>query len=601
MRALSYKFLAQSGRVVSLALVVAAGSLSIAALLDRSLLGPVTVPLLALSVCSMLLLLAMRDSRAKKHLEQQADDLRQKVREAEERNRWLKLTEANAHIGHWRLDLVSNEVYWSDETFRIHGLKVGDHPSLDEAIRFYHPEDRSIVADAVEGARTTGEPFTFRARILRNDGAIRYVETVARLEYGKEDRPLALFGVLADRTPEEAMQCDLRDARDEARAMAEAKSAFLAKMSHEIRNPMNGVLGFIDLLMCSNLTPLQQRHASLIAESGRNLQTILNDILDLSKIEAGRMQVFPKPTNLSKLIRSATRLAEPMAREKALQLVCEIDQGLPTNLIIDPIRLRQIISNLLTNAVRFTDRGRIALSARESEGRLEIAVSDNGIGIETILLESIFDAFSMVDPADVHGRGGTGLGLPICRQLAELMGGTISVESEISIGSRFIVRLPLISAGVRLIENEETERHQNSATMTMSSGPILLAEDFDINRELVAEMAKRLGLELHLACDGVEAVAMVRRASDDGRPYSLVLMDMQMPLLDGCAATRLIREAGFDAKNLPILALTANAFAEDVLASKEAGMQEHLAKPLCFETFCDAMERWLPIDRSNAA
>ncbi|NVE95987.1 PAS domain-containing hybrid sensor histidine kinase/response regulator [Altererythrobacter lutimaris] len=593
-------FWQQFSPTISIVLILGAVALSIVLLLNRGMLWDIAIPLTALSVSSVLLLFLVRESTSHRHFQQQLSDCEAQIRAGEEKNRWLKLTEANAHVGHWRLNLLTNEVYWSDETFRIHGLSGTTPPPLDDAIRFYHPDDRALVENAVESARTTGEPFSFRARLMRQDGDIRHVESVAMLEYDEAGQPAMLFGVLADRTAEEAMQRDLREARDDARAMAAAKSAFLAKMSHEIRNPMNGVLGFAELLLTSDLSDSQRRHAELIAESGRNLQTLLGDILDLSKVEAGRLQIHPKPINLSELLQSAVSLAEPIAREKSLSLSYRLDPALPRVIDIDPIRLRQILTNLLSNALRYTDRGSIVLSAEAVEAQLVITVSDTGIGIDPEAHERIFDPFAMVDPKDYDDRGGTGLGLPICRQLAGLMGGTITVESAIGQGSRFVLTLPLVAANrsyCALPGGDKTGDRKRG----WNGAPILLAEDFDINRELVMEMARRLDLEMDTACDGAEAVAMVRAADKAGHPYSLVLMDLQMPVMDGFAATRVIRESGFDATSLPIVALTANAYAEDIAACKQAGMQEHLAKPLSFEAFREVLEQWLPGDNAKAA
>ncbi|XUU60845.1 ATP-binding protein [Erythrobacter sp. HA6-11] len=594
------KFWQQSGQTISIILIMGAVALSITLLLNQGMLWDIAIPLTVLSVSSVLLLFLVRESTSQRHFHQQLSDCQAQIRAGEEKNRWLKLTEANAHVGHWRLNLLTNEVYWSDETFRIHGLSGPTPPPLDEAVRFYHPDDRALVTNAVESARTTGEPFSFRARLMRQDGDIRHVESVAMLEYDEAGQPAMLFGVLADRTAEEAMQRDLREARDDARAMAAAKSAFLAKMSHEIRNPMNGVLGFAELLLTSDLTDAQRRHAELIAESGRNLQTLLGDILDLSKVEAGRLQIYPKPVNLSELLQSAVSLAEPIAREKSLTLDYEIDPSLPPILEIDPIRLRQILTNLLSNALRYTDRGSIAVSAEALEAQLVITVDDTGIGIDPEAHERIFDPFAMVDPEDFDHRGGTGLGLPICRQLAGLMGGKIAVESEAGQGSRFVLTLPLVAAS-QMPSPVPRSSDTDGRTRGLKGAPILLAEDFDINRELVMEMARRLDLEMDTACDGAEAVAMVRAADKAGHPYSLVLMDLQMPVMDGFAATRVIREAGFDPASLPIIALTANAYAEDIAACKEAGMQEHLAKPLSFEAFREVLEQWLPGENAKAA
>ncbi|MEM8725642.1 MAG: histidine kinase dimerization/phospho-acceptor domain-containing protein [Pseudomonadota bacterium] len=243
------------------------------------------------AIVVLLIALVLREYSARLHVRRQTRALSQKVREIEDKNRLLNLTEARAAVGHWRLDLETNRVFWSHGTFAIHGLPVGKEPSLERAIEMYHPDDRAIVEEAIASARETGDPYTFRARLIRQDNVVRHTEASALIEFNAAHEPVAMIGVFRDRTEEEEMQRDLRAARDEANALAEAKSAFLAKMSHEIRTPMNGVLGFADLLLTTDLNQSQRRHADFIAESGRVLQTLLNDILDLSKLDAGKLEV----------------------------------------------------------------------------------------------------------------------------------------------------------------------------------------------------------------------------------------------------------------------------------------------------------------------
>ena len=558
----------------------------------------------------LLVAITLRELGARMGTKRTLNDLRAEVSEGNKRNRLLKLTEAATGIGHWRLDLSSNEIFWSDGTFAIHGIEPGQTPALDEAINLFHPEDREIVSNSVESARTTGNPYTFQARLVRKDGEVRHTEAVARVEYDLSGKPIALFGVFRDRTDEELMQEELRNARDEARALADAKSAFLAKMSHEIRTPMNGVLGFAELLRNSELNPIQRRHVDLIADSGKTLQSLLNDILDLSKIEAGHMTVTAEPTDIGHVINRVAQMTEPMAREKGLEVEREVDTALPHAVMVDGLRLRQIITNLMHNAVRFTDKGKIKLSAMKHASRLEIEVADTGIGIKSEQYDTIFSAFSQADNNASVARGGTGLGLAICRQLAELMEGMLDVHSVSGEGSTFVLSLPLIEA--RRPSVPAAEKAQTPARPTV--GPrrampsnqfagrrILLAEDFDINRELMSQMARQIGLTLTMAEDGAVAVRMIEEARENGAPFELVLMDVRMPNMDGLEATRLLRERGFDPASLPIVALTANAFEDDIQACLAVGMQEHLGKPISIDTLKDAVERWLPDDRKHAA
>ena len=575
------------------------------------------LPLAELAAFAVLLCLVWREGRVWRTVAHQSEVLARQIEAADTRNRWLTMTEALAHVGHWRLDLTDNSLFWSDETFRIHGLEPGTPPPLEQAIEVYHPDDRETVANAVESARRTGEFYRFQARLIRPDGEIRHTEAVAHSELDDSGKPVALFGVFADRTEEVLLRQDLLAARDVAQEAAEAKSGFLARMSHEIRTPMNAVIGFADLLLRGDLDPVQRRQAEFIAESGSNLTLILNDILDLSKIEAGEMALCPEATDLHHHLRRCLQLVDPAAREKNLHLSLDMGKDVPRYVMVDPLRLRQIVSNLLNNALRFTDRGYISLRAEVRDARMLVSVQDSGIGIPEDRQEIIFDSFAQADANTAQQRGGTGLGLSISRQLAAMMDGTLTLQSKPGLGSTFTLEIPLVATETPVAPapapapaplvladaagTTEPEVEAEPASARTVGPRVLLAEDFDINQELIMAMAERIGLDMALAVDGVDAVRMVRDAAIEGRPFELVLMDLQMPNMDGLEASRRIREAGFDAETLPIIALTANAFADDIAAARKAGMQEHLAKPLPMDGFEAAIKRWLPGAKRRAA
>jgi signal transduction histidine kinase/DNA-binding NarL/FixJ family response regulator len=561
-----------------------------------SLIGGSVFTTSGLITIAVLLAVGMaREFHLRRHHLPQAATFAARLRELEETNRLLTLTETTANVGHWRLDLGSNKVFWSDGCCSIHGLVPGTPgvpPPLEDAINFYHPDDRALVAQAVETARATGEPFTFRARLIRADGELRDVESTALVEFDDEGKVGGLFGVLCDRSGEEAMQRELIAARETSDALADARSSFLAKMSHELRTPMNGVLGFAELLSLSALTDEQRRHVDLIKDSGKTLQTILNDILDLSKVEAGHLELREAPTDIVHLAEKVTRLSLPAAQEKNLDLRHDIAPIVPSSVVIDALRLRQILGNIIANAVRFTDKGTVRLTL-DSDGRhLIFAISDTGIGIPPTMQAAIFDPFTQDTERMQARRGGTGLGLSISRQLAKLMGGHLTVTSEVGAGSTFTLTLPLVPAPAAPVE-QAPDKVPVTNPCAGCSCRILLAEDFDINQELITAQGKQLGLTFEVVANGEEALAAVIEARKTMRPYSLVLMDLQMPQMDGLTAARAIREAGFSAEDLPIVALTANAFADDIEACRKAGMQEQMAKPLELARLSEVMRRWL--------
>ncbi|MBB5712965.1 ATP-binding protein [Sphingomonas xinjiangensis] len=401
--------------------------------------------------------------------------------------------------------------------------------------------------------------------------------------------PVEIIASLRDVSERKAMELELSSARERAEAAVAAKSSFLANMSHEIRTPMNGVLGFADLLLRGDLNPEQQAQVQLIVDSGKAMMRLLNDILDISKIEAGQMQIASERVDLRHALRNCLQLIQPAVSQKGLALDFDIAPELPPFVLIDGLRLRQIVLNLLGNAVKFTERGSVTFRARCANPlTLEFAISDTGIGIAPERLSAIFEQFVQAEASTSQRFGGTGLGLAISNRLAGLMGGMLSVESTVGSGTTFTLRLPLTAA--------EAPAGQASAGNPQTVAPrqlkVLLAEDHDVNQALMEAMLTQLGHQFLTVADGAQAVEAVVDAGKRGERFDLILMDMQMPVMDGIQATHAIRTAG---ETLPILALTANAYADDVAACLDAGMQAHLAKPIQMAQLAGSIARWAPV------
>ncbi|WP_179166207.1 ATP-binding protein [Azospirillum agricola] len=361
---------------------------------------------------------------------------------------------------------------------------------------------------------------------------------------------------------------------DDAHRQSDEMSAFLAMMSHELRTPLTGILGFSDLLAKSPLDDQQREWVTFQRATGQTLMSIINDILDYSKIEAGRVELEIIDFDLRRMLRQCIALVKPMAAIKALSIRVEVAPDMPRWLRGDPTRLQQVIGNLLNNAVKFTEHGEIRLfvgQVPEEEGRsrLRVAVQDTGIGIPADRCDRLFQRFSQANSSTTREYGGTGLGLAICKSLVELMGGRIGVDSIEGRGSSFWfeVSLPLAAAPAADAAPAEPARGQAGAR-------ILLVEDNRINQILARTVLERAGYDVMVAGDGAEAVAAVRRA-----PVDLVLMDLHLPVLDGAGATRAIRALDGPTGGVPILALTADAFHSTVAACREAGMDGHVAKP----------------------
>ncbi|WP_371381134.1 ATP-binding protein [Sporomusa aerivorans] len=398
----------------------------------------------------------------------------------------------------------------------------------------------------------------------------------------------------------------LTEARDAALEASLAKSQFLANMSHEIRTPLNVILGMGELLAETQLTPEQEKHVRISAAAGENLLNLINDILDLSKVEAGQLPLERTRFSLPEVIEKSCELLLIKSQVKSIRLTQSIAPGTPVNLIGDPVRLRQVIINLLDNAVKFTDTGEVALEIRQTgtreDGLVELlfTVRDTGIGIPQDMLEHIFERFTQVDSSNTRRYGGTGLGLAISRHLTELMGGRIWVESTVEKGSSFYFTV-LFGPGDSQCAATSLESGTEEASTELVpklplpvpvSGPalhILLVEDSEDNQLLVESFLKKTAYQLDMVENGEMAVQKVRQ-----NRYDLILMDMQMPVMDGYQATQAIREWEWQhgLGHTPIVALTAYAQHEDTAKMQDSGCDAYLAKPIRKKVLLNAIEQY---------
>ncbi len=484
-------------------------------------------------------------------------------RESMARRRTLELAEAMAGLGHLHIDIASGAVSWSDEVFRIYGYEPGSvEPSLENALAACHPEDAKRLQSLAQTARRTGDGYDARIRLVRADGEERVMRTRFRGERGPDGEVAALFGVFQDVTDMVRAQQTLIEARDLAEAHSQAKSDFLANMSHELRTPLTSVIGFSTFLaLGQGLSEKERHYVDRISVASRSLLGVINDVLDYSKLEAGGVDLDCVPFQPRALAETAAALVEEQCGKAGLALDIWVADAVPETLVGDEGHLRQVVVNFLANAVKFTAAGRITLSLEMRGAGLRVSVKDSGVGIAPEAIARLFDRFTQGNASTTRLYGGTGLGLAISRRLVELMDGRIGVESELGSGSTFWFEVPLDTPAKRGAETAPTR--------------ILLADDSAATRGLVAAILGSLDFEVDVVGNGAEAVSAARKGH-----YDAILMDVNMPVLDGVEAARTIRAMQAPNARTPIIALTAAVQAEQIQRYFEAGMVGHVGKPV---------------------
>jgi PAS domain S-box-containing protein len=454
-------------------------------------------------------------------------------------------------------------------------------------------------ADVIEEIRASTITEEWRGELInrRKDGSLFPIQLSTSVVRDEEGRPEALVGVATDITERREAECELARAKQDADRANQAKTAFLAHMSHEIRTPLNGIMGTAGLLLDAAANPQQRDLAATVLASSTALLAIVNDVLDLSKIEAGRLEIRPEPSDLAALVTDAVALMAPCARQKGLEFHLQgASQPLPV--FGDGGRIRQILLNLVGNAIKFTDHGSVAVSLqcepREDQTALfHFAVEDTGVGIPADKLPSLFAEFVQVDSSLTRRHDGTGLGLAISQRLAGLMGGSIAVESSPGKGSRFCFSVPLpVAAATPAADAADAAPDPCPPAAAPAASPgqaprVLLVEDNAVNQKLGRMMLERLGCAVEVAGDGQQAVDLLA-----GAPSDVVFMDCRMPVMDGYTATAQIRRSETGNRRTPVVAMTADAFQGVRDRCEAAGMDDYIGKPLGLARLAVALKKW---------
>jgi PAS domain S-box-containing protein len=535
-------------------------------------------------------------------LETNRDTTERKRVEEALRESEAKLEEAQriAHVGYWERDLDTDLVTWSDETYGIFGLCPKERSlTLGRVAELVHPDDRPRMLEAVAEALRSGSRYDVEYRAIRPNGEVRIVHSQGAVTKDKSGQPRRMFGTVQDITE--------RRAKEAAEAANRAKDEFLALVSHEIRTPMNAILGMTELALETELTEDQRQCLKTVKSAGDNLLGIINDLLDFSKIEAGKLELAPADFSLRAAVGDTLRALAVRAHRKGLELVCHVQPDVPDALVGDAGRLRQVLLNLVGNAIKFTDQGevevRVGVISDQSSVignqsvdapslitdhcsliTLHFTVRDTGIGIPQDKQESIFRAFEQEDTSTTRKYGGTGLGLTIASRLVALMGGQITVESEPGRGSSFA-----FIAGFGL-QPHPAETPAVPPPVVLRELPVLIVDDNATNRRILEEWLRGWQMEPVAVGDGIAAMDALWHAVSTGRPYALVLLDARMPDTDGLALAAQIRKRG-EWSATRIILLTSGDRPGDQARSQELRIDAHLLKPVQQEELLEAIYR----------
>ncbi|MFA8436647.1 MAG: response regulator [Marinifilaceae bacterium] len=531
---------------------------------------------------------SLRNALWSKENEIQRRNTEKKLRMSQER---LMEAQRLARIGNMEVNVKSEEIIWSEEACRIFGLSCKDKASYRQYLKTIHSDDINLLVKKINEAILNQQSYNIDYRIVLPSGEIRYINDNGYPIEDENGMVYRLICTVQDITERKLIEKQLIEAKEIAEKMVNSKQQFIANISHEIRTPMNGILGLTNILHSMEEDQEKKGYLDAIRKSAENLVVIINDLLDVSKIEAGKLKFEETPFDLNELLDSNFALFQQNVRDKNIRVHYKVDPMVQPKLIGDPVKLLQVINNLVGNAIKFTQNGEVFLKIdlkknSETEQEIAFAIKDTGIGIPSEKLETIFDSFAQASSDIARKFGGTGLGLTICRNIIELQGGKLEVESVVNQGSTFSFTLSFRKQRSSMNRDEINFDRKEVSERGWSAYRVLLVEDNKINQILAKKLITDWGFQYDWAENGKQAIEKVKKG-----PYDLILMDLQMPEMDGYQATEVLRNQM--QCTLPVVALTANAQREEKDCCLEKGFNDFITKPFKSKELFEKITFWI--------
>lgn len=495
-------------------------------------------------------------------------------------NERLEAAASAGLIGVWDWDIERDKLFWDKVMYRLYGIKEEDFGGAFQAwTNALHPEDKLYAEGEIQAALAGKREYCPQFKIIWPDGSIRHIKAFSKTFFNKEGTPIRMLGVNYDVTEQKLVEFEILNAKSEAELANKTQAAFLANMSHEIRTPLNGIIGMIQVLLTETHSPSTVMRLKIIENCGKSLVSLVSDILDISKIEAGKMELEMTPFDLKNTIKEIMVLHSSIATQKGLSIKLKIDAGVPRWILSDVNRFTQILNNLISNAIKFTSSGSVGIFIQNTnvndkhEMCLQVSVEDTGDGIPDLVKEKLFTSFTQADISTTRKYGGTGLGLAICKSLCEKMGGTIWIDNQREKGTVF--HFTFMTKESAPIEQNEITKDIDFEMAKKFPLEILLAEDNRLNQIVATDFLAKLGYEVDLAANGVEVLENLKFKN-----YDVIFMDCHMPVMDGFETTQRIYALEDRISRPKIIAMTAGVTKEDKLRCFEAGMEYFIEKPV---------------------